>query len=95
MLKVLKFAKKLWYVMILILALLVVQAFCESTLPDYTSDIVDVGIHKLERGSIVGDVDFHSVEDKVSYITPVPGGVGQMTVAILCQNIFKAYFERN
>ncbi len=44
MLKVLKFAKKLWYVMILILALLVVQAFCELTLPDYTSDIVDVGI---------------------------------------------------
>lgn len=59
------------------------------------SIIVDVGIHKLENGSIVGDVDFHSVEDKVSYITPVPGGVGQMTVAMLCQNIFKAYLERN
>jgi len=42
--KVLKFAKKLWYVMLLILALLVVQVFCELTLPDYTSDIVDVGI---------------------------------------------------
>ena len=44
MVKVLKFAKKLWYVMLLILALLVVQVFCELTLPDYTSDIVDVGI---------------------------------------------------
>lgn len=59
------------------------------------SIIVDVGIHKLENGSIVGDVDFHSVEDKVSYITPVPGGVGQMTVAILCQNVFKVYLEKN
>ena len=44
MFKVLKFAKKLWYVMIFILLLLVVQVFCELTLPDYTSDIVDVGI---------------------------------------------------
>lgn len=44
MFKVLKFAKKLWYVMIGILLLLVVQVFCELTLPDYTSDIVDVGI---------------------------------------------------
>lgn len=44
MFKILKFAKKLWYVMALILLLLVVQAYCELTLPSYTSDIVDVGI---------------------------------------------------
>ena len=44
MVKVLKFEKKLWYIMLLILALLFVQVFCELTLPDYTSDIVDVGI---------------------------------------------------
>lgn len=44
MVKILKFAKKLWYVMAVILLLLVVQAYCELTLPSYTSDIVDVGI---------------------------------------------------
>lgn len=44
MFKVLKFAKKLWYVMVIILLLLIVQVFCELTLPGYTSDIVDVGI---------------------------------------------------
>ena len=44
MLKILKFAKELWYVMAIILLLLVVQAYCELTLPSYTSDIVDVGI---------------------------------------------------
>ena len=44
MIKILKFAKKLWYVMVMILLLLVVQAYCELTLPSYTSDIVDVGI---------------------------------------------------
>lgn len=44
MIKILKFAKKLWYVMVIILLLLIVQAYCELTLPSYTSDIVDVGI---------------------------------------------------
>lgn len=44
MIKILRFAKKLWYVMVIILLLLVVQAYCELTLPSYTSDIVDVGI---------------------------------------------------
>lgn len=44
MFKILKFAKKLWYVMVIIILLLVVQAYCELTLPSYTSDIVDVGI---------------------------------------------------
>lgn len=56
--------------------------------------IIDVGIHKLSDGSLVGDVDFDNVSDKVSYITPVPGGVGQMTVAMLCENIYKAYVNR-
>ena len=52
--------------------------------------IIDVGINRCENG-ICGDVDFESVKDKCSYITPVPGGVGPMTVAMLAKNILKAY----
>lgn len=53
--------------------------------------IVDVGINRMEDGKLLGDVDFEAVKDKVSYITPVPGGVGQMTVAELAMNTYKAY----
>lgn len=56
--------------------------------------VIDVGINRLDCG-ISGDVDFENVKDKCSYITPVPGGVGQMTVAMLAMNIFKAYNIQN
>ena len=46
--------------------------------------IIDVGINRTPDGKIVGDVDYDNLLDKVSYITPVPGGVGQMTRAIVC-----------
>lgn len=53
--------------------------------------VIDVGITKLhETDQIVGDVDFFNVVDKVRYITPVPGGVGPMTVAFLLKNTIKA-----
>ena len=52
--------------------------------------VIDVGINRTSEG-LVGDVDFENVKDKVSYITPVPGGVGQMTVAELGKNTYKAY----
>lgn len=52
--------------------------------------VVDVGISKVE-GKIVGDVDFEKVKEKASYITPVPGGVGPMTVTALLLNTIKAY----
>ena len=52
---------------------------------------VVVEINRLEDGKLCGDVDFENVKDKVSYITPVPGGVGQMTVAELAKNTYKAY----
>lgn len=52
--------------------------------------IVDVGINRVD-GKLYGDVDFDTVKDKASYITPVPGGVGQMTVAELGSNVLKAY----
>lgn len=52
--------------------------------------VIDVGINRLEDGTICGDVDFESAKEKASYITPVPGGVGPMTVAMLMSNIVKA-----
>ncbi len=52
--------------------------------------VIDVGINRLDDG-LCGDVDFDNVADKCAYITPVPGGVGPMTVAMLGQNVLKAY----
>ena len=52
--------------------------------------VVDIGINKLENGKIVGDVDFENVSKKASFITPVPGGVGPMTIAMLLKNTVKA-----
>lgn len=52
--------------------------------------IIDVGINRLENGKITGDVDFEEVKAKASYITPVPGGVGPMTIAMLMNNVIKA-----
>jgi methylenetetrahydrofolate dehydrogenase (NADP+)/methenyltetrahydrofolate cyclohydrolase len=52
--------------------------------------IIDVGINRNEDGKLVGDVDFQNVEKKASFITPVPGGVGPMTIAMLMTNVVKA-----
>jgi len=52
--------------------------------------VIDIGINRLEDGSLVGDVDFKSVAPKCSYITPVPGGVGPMTIAMLLSNTLKS-----
>lgn len=51
--------------------------------------VIDVGINRTEEG-LVGDTDFEKIKNKVSYITPVPGGVGPMTVAMLMSNVVKA-----
>jgi methylenetetrahydrofolate dehydrogenase (NADP+)/methenyltetrahydrofolate cyclohydrolase len=48
--------------------------------------VIDVGINRLPDGRLVGDVDFEGVKEKASYITPVPGGVGPMTVTMLVHN---------
>ena len=48
--------------------------------------VIDVGINRLPDGKLVGDVDFDGVKEKASYITPVPGGVGPMTVTMLLEN---------
>lgn len=57
--------------------------------------VIDVGINRLDDGSLAGDVDFDEVAKKASAITPVPGGVGVMTRAILMENVVKAYEEQN
>ena len=57
--------------------------------------VIDVGINRDENGKIVGDVDFESVEPIASYITPVPGGVGPMTIAMLMNNVIKATKQQN
>ena len=61
--------------------------------------IIDVGITRVEDSSskkgfrIVGDVDFENVKEKTSHITPVPGGVGPMTIAMLLKNTLNAYIR--
>ncbi len=52
--------------------------------------VIDVGINRGEDGKLCGDVDFENVSQKASYITPVPGGVGPMTIAMLMNNVIKA-----
>ena len=52
--------------------------------------VIDVGMDRDENGKLCGDVDFENVKDKCSYITPVPGGVGPMTISMLMQNTLTA-----
>ena len=56
--------------------------------------IIDIGINRLDTGKLVGDVDFANVSPKSSYITPVPGGVGPMTIAMLLKNTIKSALNR-
>jgi tetrahydrofolate dehydrogenase/cyclohydrolase, NAD(P)-binding domain protein len=55
--------------------------------------VIDIGINRV-NGKICGDVDFEEVSQKASYITPVPGGVGPMTIAMLIKNTFKSYKQK-
>ena len=56
--------------------------------------VIDVGINRLQDGSLSGDVDFEACKDVASFITPVPGGVGPMTVTMLMQNTIDCYKRR-
>ena len=56
--------------------------------------VIDVGINRLDDGSLCGDVDFEAAKERAGWITPVPGGVGPMTVATLLQNTLQAYRNR-
>lgn len=57
--------------------------------------VIDVGIHRMDNGKLCGDVDFDDVKDHTSHITPVPGGVGPMTIAMLMVNCVKAARNNN
>lgn len=57
--------------------------------------VIDVGINRMDNGKLCGDVDFESVEKKAEYITPVPGGVGPMTIAMLMNNCIVACKNQN
>lgn len=57
--------------------------------------VIDVGMNRLENGKLAGDVDFDTVAPKASYITPVPGGVGPMTITMLLQNTVTACRRAN
>ena len=64
---------------------------------DFVKDgavVIDVGINRVD-GKLVGDVDFDNVAERCSHITPVPGGVGPMTIAMLMQNTLKAFKAAN
>ena len=68
--------------------------FVKSDMVKDNAVVIDVGIN-VEDGKIYGDVDFESVKDKVSHLTPVPNGVGRMTVISLMKNVIKAYLEQS
>ena len=65
---------------------------------EYVKDgavVLDVGINRDENNKLCGDVDFDDVKDKVSAITPVPGGIGPMTITMLMKNTIEASYHRN
>ena len=64
--------------------------FVNSSYVKKNAVVIDVGINRDEDGKLCGDVDFDDVIDRVSYITPVPGGVGPMTITMLLKNTLKA-----
>jgi methylenetetrahydrofolate dehydrogenase (NADP+)/methenyltetrahydrofolate cyclohydrolase len=56
--------------------------------------VIDVGINRDQENKLCGDVDFENVSEKTSLITPVPGGVGPMTIAMLMKNTVKSRLDR-
>ena len=76
-------------------------AFVNADMVKEGAVVIDVGIHRIEDATkkngfrLIGDVNFDEVAPKSSYITPVPGGVGPMTIASLLQNTFKSAYEKN
>lgn len=65
---------------------------------EYVKDgavVLDVGINRDENNKLCGDVDFDDVKDKVSAITPVPGGIGPVTITMLMKNTIEAFYHRN
>ncbi len=71
------------------------EKFVKADMVKEGACIIDVGINRMANGKLCGDVDFDDVKDKVGYITPVPGGVGPMTIAMLMNNCIVACKKQN
>lgn len=69
--------------------------FIKAEMVKENAVVIDVGINRNENGKLCGDVDFDAVKEKASFITPVPGGCGPMTIAMLMQNTVKACENQN
>jgi len=67
--------------------------FVNKEMIKFGTTIIDVGIN-VEEGKLYGDVNFEEVKEKARYLTPVPNGVGRMTVISLMNNVIKAYLEQ-
>lgn len=74
----------------IVIAALGKPEFIKADMIKTGATVIDVGINRTAEGKIVGDVDFENVCPKASYITPVPGGTGPMTIAMLMNNVIKA-----
>lgn len=72
-----------------------IPKFLKATMIKQNSTIIDIGINRLEDGSICGDCDFDNCLKKASFITPVPKGVGPMTITMLLKNCLKAFYIQN
>lgn len=66
------------------------QRFVTKNMVKKGATVIDVGINRTNEGKLCGDVDFEEVEKVASYITPVPGGIGPMTIAMLMNNVVKS-----
>jgi methylenetetrahydrofolate dehydrogenase (NADP+)/methenyltetrahydrofolate cyclohydrolase len=73
-----------------LLLLLVVPYLLKEDMVKDGAVVIDVGINRLDTGKLVGDADFEGLKNKCSHLTPVPGGVGPMTIAMLLKNTIKA-----
>lgn len=78
----------------IIIATIGKKNFITSNMVKDGAIVIDVGINRTQDGKIIGDVDFKNVAPKCSYITPVPGGVGPMTIAMLLSNTIKSAKNR-
>lgn len=78
----------------IVIAAVGVEALIKADMLKEGVIVIDVGMNRNKEGKLCGDIDFNEVEKIASYITPVPGGVGPMTVAMLMNNVIKAHCGR-
>lgn len=69
-------------------------SFVQADMVKEGAVVIDVGINRTSEGKLVGDVDYEAIAPKASAITPVPGGVGPMTIALLMKNTFEAFLQQ-